>query len=128
MTKTMRSRKQASEMGFLKRVAGVSPRDKVRSPVDCEEVGIKPLLLCAERIQLRWFGHLVKDASWSLPCGGVPGTSSREEAPEQTQVQVERLYLCTGLQSDQADVAREREVCGLLLKLVPPLTPPQISG
>ncbi len=46
--------------------------------------------------------------------------SSWEEAPGQTQVQVERSYLCTGLgtprdpQSELFDVARQR-VC-----LVPP--------
>ncbi len=38
-----------------------------------------------------------KDASWLPPSGGVPNMSSWEEVLEQTQVQVERLYLCTGL-------------------------------
>ncbi len=38
-----------------------------------------------------------KDASWMPPCGVVSGTSSWDEVPGQTQVQVERLYLCTGL-------------------------------
>ncbi len=38
-----------------------------------------------------------KDASWSSPHESVPGTPSWEEAPRQAQVQVERLYLCTGL-------------------------------
>ncbi len=38
-----------------------------------------------------------KDASWSLPYGGVPGTSGREETTGKTRIQVERLNLCTGL-------------------------------
>ncbi len=51
--------------------------------------------------------------------------SGWEEAPGQVQVQ-ERLYLCTGLgtpqvpQSELADVARERDVWGPLLTLLPP--------
>ncbi len=59
-------------------------RDKMRSSVIHEELGVEPLLLCVG-----------KDASWSPPCGGVPSTSNWEETPRQTQVQVERLYLCT---------------------------------
>ncbi len=66
-----------------------------------------------------------KDASWLPPFGGVPGRFGWEEFLGQTQVQVERLHLCTGLeiprdpQSELADVAREREVWGPLLKLLP---------
>ncbi len=66
-----------------------------------------------------------KDASWSLPWGDVRGMSSFEEAPRQTQAQVETLYLYTGLgtprdpQSELVDVARKREVCCPLLKLLP---------
>ncbi len=52
MTETMRLKTQAAEMGFLRRVAGVSPRDKVKSEVICD--GLR-----AERTQLRWFRHLV---------------------------------------------------------------------
>ena len=47
-------------MGFLRRVAGVSLRDKVRSSVIREGLGVEPLLLRGERSQLRWFGHLVR--------------------------------------------------------------------
>ncbi len=66
------------------------------------------------------------DASWSPPFGGGPGTLSWEEAPGQTQVEVERLYLCTGLGTPRdppvraANVAREKEVWGPTLKLLLP--------
>ncbi len=48
----------------------------------------------------------------------------RPATTRQTKVQVERLYLCTGLGTlwdppVRADVAKEREVCGPLLKLLP---------
>ncbi len=116
MTERMRSWMQAAEMGFLRRVAGVSLWDKMRSAVICEELEVETLLLCIERSQLVWASG--KDSSWLPPCGGVPAMSSWKEAPGQTQVQVERLYLCTGLGtpwdpwSELTDVAGEREVWG----------------
>ncbi|KAJ7996720.1 hypothetical protein DPEC_G00239960 [Dallia pectoralis] len=54
-------------MGFLRKVAGLSLRDRVRSSVIREELGVEPLLLCVERSQLRWFGHLVR-----MPPGRLP--------------------------------------------------------
>ncbi|KAI3353716.1 hypothetical protein L3Q82_004956 [Scortum barcoo] len=41
-------------------VAGRSLRDKVRSSVTREELGVELLLLCIERSQLRWLGHLFR--------------------------------------------------------------------
>ncbi len=58
MTKRMRLRIQAAEIGFIRRVAGVSLRDKVRSSVIREGLGVELLLLCTERSQLRSFEHL----------------------------------------------------------------------
>ncbi len=77
---------EATEMGFV--------REKVRSSVICEELGVEPLLLCVKRSRLRWFGHLVR-----MP----PGHLSKEvfqvrpTKKKQTQDQVERLFPCTGL-------------------------------
>ncbi|KAK3516227.1 hypothetical protein QTP70_006372 [Hemibagrus guttatus] len=64
MTKRIRSRLQSAEMSFLRRVAGCSLRDRVRSSVTREE----PLLLYIERGQLRWLGHLFR-----MPPGRLPG-------------------------------------------------------
>ena len=74
-TERTRSRVQAAEMGFLRRVAGVSLRDRVRSSAVREELGSEPLLLCLERSQLRWFGHLGKD----VPLGASLGRFSRHD-------------------------------------------------
>ncbi len=63
-------------------------RDKMRSSVICQGLGVEPLLFCAEVV-----GASGKDASWSPPCGGVPVSTSWEDAPVQTQ----RDYICTGL-------------------------------
>ncbi|KAK3522831.1 hypothetical protein QTP86_004670 [Hemibagrus guttatus] len=55
-------------MSFLCRVAGRSLRDRVRSSVTWEELGVEPLLLHIERGQLRWLGHLFR-----MPPGRLPG-------------------------------------------------------
>ncbi len=49
---------QAAEMDFLWRAAGISLREKVRSSVTREGLGVEPMLLCLERTPLRWFRHL----------------------------------------------------------------------
>ncbi|KAK3528750.1 hypothetical protein QTP70_011199 [Hemibagrus guttatus] len=59
---------QAAEMSHLRRVAGHSLRDRVRSSVTREELGVEPLLLHIERGQLRWLGHLFR-----MPPGRLPG-------------------------------------------------------
>ncbi|KAI3377115.1 hypothetical protein L3Q82_000066 [Scortum barcoo] len=55
------------KMSFLRRVAGRSLRDRVRSSVTREELGVEPLLLHIERSQLRWLGHLFR-----MPPGRLP--------------------------------------------------------
>uniref|UniRef100_A0A671UC54 ribonuclease H n=1 Tax=Sparus aurata TaxID=8175 RepID=A0A671UC54_SPAAU len=126
MTERMRSRVQAAEMGFLRRVAGVSLRDRVRSSAIREGLGVEPLLLCVERSQLRWFGHLMR-----MPPGRLPRevflarpTGRRPRGRPRTRwtdyissLAWERLGIP---QSELADVAGERDVWGSLLKLLPP--------
>ena len=46
MTERTRSRVQAAKMGFLRRVAGVTHRARVRSSAIREELRVQPLLLC----------------------------------------------------------------------------------
>ncbi|TWW56792.1 hypothetical protein D4764_08G0007790 [Takifugu flavidus] len=55
-------------MSFLRRVAGLSLRDRVRSSAIREELGVESLLLRVERSQMRWLGHLVR-----MPPGRLPG-------------------------------------------------------
>ncbi|TWW59701.1 hypothetical protein D4764_06G0012310 [Takifugu flavidus] len=61
MTERTRSRIQAAEMSFLRRVAGLSLRDRVRSSDIREGLGVEPLLLHIERSQSGgsgiWLGH-----------------------------------------------------------------------
>ncbi|TWW74357.1 hypothetical protein D4764_14G0003580 [Takifugu flavidus] len=67
MTERTRLRIQAAEMSFLRRVAGLSLRDRVRSSDIREGLGVEPLLLHIERSQLGWLGHLARMPSGRLP-------------------------------------------------------------
>ncbi|KAK3525020.1 hypothetical protein QTP86_013357 [Hemibagrus guttatus] len=92
MTERVRFRIQAAEMSFLRRVAGHSLRDRVRSSVTREELGVEPLLLHIERGQLRWLGHLFR-----MPPGRLPGEVFRACPTGKTQDTLERLCLSAGL-------------------------------
>ncbi|KAK0151078.1 Craniofacial development protein 2 [Merluccius polli] len=130
MTERTRSRVQAAEMSFLRRVAGLSLRDRVRSSVIREELGVDPLLLRVERSQMRWLGHLVR-----MPPGRLPGevfrarpTGRRPRGRPRTRWRdyVSRLaWERLGIpQEELAEVAGEREVWASLLRLLPPRPDP----
>ncbi|XP_061647372.1 uncharacterized protein LOC133486367 [Phyllopteryx taeniolatus] len=68
VTERTRSRIQAAEMSFLRRVSGLSLRGRVRSSVIREDLRVEPLLLHIERTQMRWLGHLIQ-----MPPGRLPG-------------------------------------------------------
>ena len=55
-------------MRFLRRVARLSLRDRVRSAAIWEELRIEPIFLRTERSQLRWFRNLIR-----MPSGRRPG-------------------------------------------------------
>ena len=130
VTERTRSRVQAAEMSFLRRVAGLSLRDRVRSSVIREELGVDPLLLRVERSQMRWLGHLVRmppgrlpgEVFWARPTGrrprGRPRTRWRDYV---SRLAWERL----GIPQEELDeVAGEREVWASLLRLLPPRPDP----
>ncbi|KAK3569468.1 hypothetical protein QTP86_031437, partial [Hemibagrus guttatus] len=116
MTERVRSRIQAAEMSFLRRVTGRSLRDRVRSSVTREELGVEPLLLHIKRGQLRWLGHLFR-----MPLGRLPGevfracpTGKRPRGRPRTRWRdyVFRLaWERLGVPPEELEeVAREREV------------------
>ena len=67
MTERVRSRVQASEMRFVRRIEGVTLFNKVRSCEIRKSLNIEPLLLRIERSQLRWFGHVSRTPQERLP-------------------------------------------------------------
>ncbi|TWW55949.1 hypothetical protein D4764_09G0009990 [Takifugu flavidus] len=86
MTERTRSRVQAAEMSFLRRVAGLSLRDRARSSAIREELGVEPLLLHVERNQMRWIGHLVRmplDTSLMRCSGHIPPDQIMGQQPQQ---------------------------------------------
>ncbi|KAI3370744.1 hypothetical protein L3Q82_007287 [Scortum barcoo] len=87
-------------MSFLRRVAGRSLRDRVRSSVTREELGVEPLLLRLHReesAEVAWAS--VSDAPWTRLPREVfqAGMSHREEASGKTQDTLEKLCLSAGL-------------------------------
>ena len=126
VTERTRSRIQTAEMSFLRRVSGLSLRDRVRSSDIRERLKVEPLLLRIERSQMRWFGHLVR-----MPPGRLPGevfracpTGRRPRGRPRTrwrdyvsQLAWERLGI---LPEELVEVAGERRVWASLLRLLPP--------
>ena len=127
MTERMRSRVQAAEMRFLRRVAGVTLLDRVRNTAIREDLGVEPLLLRIERSQLRWLGHvlrmpperLVKQVLLSNPVGTRPrGRPRRRWKDQVSQICSERLSLENW--ADIISVAEDRDKWrGLLRGLTP---------
>ncbi len=109
MTERTRYRIQAA-VSFLRRVAGRSLRDRVRSSVTREELRVEPLLLDIERSQLRWLGHLFQMPPGSLPGEVLPGASHWEEATGKTQDTLEGLCLMTGLGTPRNPLEEQEEV------------------
>ena len=126
MTERTGSQIQAAEMSFLRRVAGRSLRDRVRSSVTREELGVEPLLLHVERSQLRWLGHLYRmppgrlprEVFRACPTGRRPRGRPRTRWGDYvTRLAWERL----GVPPEELEeVSGEREVWGSLLRLLPP--------
>ena len=130
VTERTRSRIQAAEMSFLRRVSGLSLRDRMRSSVIRERLKVEPLLLRIERSQMRWLGHLVRMPPERLPhmvfrarpTGKRPRGRPRKRWRDYiAQLAWERL----GIPPEELDeVAGEREAWAPLLELLPPRPDP----
>ena len=60
MIEKTRSQVQAAEMGFLRKIRGLSLLDKVKSADIRQSLNIKLLLLRIERSRLNWYGHVTR--------------------------------------------------------------------
>ena len=60
MNEKVKPRVQAAEMGFLRRINGLTLLDEVNSADIRESLNIESLLLRLERSQLRWYGHVAR--------------------------------------------------------------------
>uniref|UniRef100_A0A8C6NUV0 Reverse transcriptase domain-containing protein n=1 Tax=Nothobranchius furzeri TaxID=105023 RepID=A0A8C6NUV0_NOTFU len=120
---TVRTRSwiQAAEMSFLRIVAGLSLRDRVRSSVIREGFGVDPLLLHIERSQLRWLGHLVRMPPERLPGEVFQARSTRRRPKGRPRTRWRDSHLARerlGIPLEElAQVAGEREVWASHLSL-----------
>ncbi|KAF7652554.1 hypothetical protein LDENG_00095270 [Lucifuga dentata] len=126
VTEKTRSWIQAAEMRFLRRVSGLTLRDRVRSSDIREGLGVELLLLRIERSQLRWFGHLIR-----MPPGRFPrevfqarptGKRSRGRPRTRWRNYISRLaWEHLGVPQEELEgLAGDREVRTGLLSLLPP--------
>ena len=79
LNEKVRSRVQAAEMGFLRRINGLTLL--VKSADIRESLNIESLLLRLERSQLRWYGHVTRMSQQriakKLPCSTPIGRMPR---------------------------------------------------
>ena len=102
-----------------------SRRDRVRSSVTWEELGVAPLLLHVERSQLRWLGHLYqmppgclpREVFLACPTGRRPQGRPRTRWSDYvTRLDRERLRI---LPDELEEVSGVREVWASLLRQLP---------
>ena len=60
LTNRIKSRLQGMEMKYLRRVKGITRRDRIRNEAVREELKIEPILETIENNKLKWFGHLIR--------------------------------------------------------------------
>lgn len=60
LTKEQRSKIQATEMKFLRRVKGITRMDRIRNETVRDELNITSVQEWIEQQQLKWYGHLIR--------------------------------------------------------------------
>jgi len=124
MTEAVVSQVQASVITFLRRVHGVTLRDKVRSCKIHEALNVKPLLR-KERSQLRWFGHVARMSQERLARHVLLATATGkrpqiEEGPGGVSTTPTLLGpVLVWSQQKPFAIAENREMLRVLLGLVP---------
>ena len=133
MNEKVRSRVQAAEMGFLRRISGLTLLDKVKSADIRESLNIEALLLRPERSQLRWYGHVTRMSqertAKKLLCSTPIGRRPRGRPRTRWRDYVEDLSRSRlGIPGEHLSfIAEDRDAWRLQLEL-PPRDPPRISG
>ena len=125
----VRSRVQAAEMGFLRRISGLTLLDKVKSADIRESLNIEALLLRLERSQLRWYGHVTRISqertAKKLLCSTPIGRRPRGRPRTRWQDYVEDLsWSRLGTPAEHLSfVAEDRDAWRIQLELLPPRHP-----
>ena len=122
MNEKVRSRVQAAEMGFLRKINGLTLLDKVKSADIRESLNIESLLLRLERSQLRWYGHKLL---CSKPIGRRP--RGRPKTPWRDYVE-DLSWSRLGIPEEHLSLLRRIEMLKGSNSSCCPLDPPRISG
>ena len=129
MNKKVRSRVQAAEMGFLRRISDLTLLDKVKSADIRESPNIESLLFRLEKKQLRWYGHVTrmfherttKKLLCSTPIGRRPRGRFRTRWRDYEE---DFSWFRLGISAEHLSfVAEDRDSWRIQLELLPPRPP-----
>ena len=129
MNKKVRSRAQAAEMGFLRRISGLILLNKVKSADICETLNIESLLFRLETSQLRGYGHVTRMSheriAKKLLCSPPIGLRPRGRLRTRWRDYVEDLgWSRLGIPAERLSfVAEDRDTWRIQLELLPPRPP-----
>ena len=111
LTERTRSRVQAAEMRFLRRIVGVTRMDRIRNTDIRLELGVEPLLLSVEKTQLRWFGHVLRMDAERVArqiCFAVPD-GRRPVGRPRTRWKDQLIELCGRMEVAPDDIQAQAE-------------------
>ena len=133
ITERVRSKVQASEMRFLRKIKGVTLFNRMRSSEVRKSLNNEPLLLRIETFQPRCFGHVNRMPQERLPKQALLAKANNRRPvglprTRQTNYIEDLGWNRLGLRpSEIMDVMEDREVWRLNLQLLPP-QPSRKSG
>ena len=125
MLTALLSRVQAAEMGFLRRISGLTLLDKVKSEDIRESLDIELLLLRLERSHMRWYGHVTrmsqektaKKQLYSTPIGRRPRGRPRTQRRDYVE---DLSWFRLGILAERLSFfAEDRDAWRLQLELLP---------
>ena len=129
MNEKVRSRVHAAEMGFLRRISGLTSLDEVKSADIRESLNVESLLLRLERSQLRWYGHVTrmfqertaKKLLCSTPIGRRPRGRPRIRWRDYVE---DHSWSRLGIPAEHLSfVVENRDAWRIQLELLPPRPP-----
>ena len=129
MNEKVRCRVQATEMGFLRRISGLTLLDKDKSADIRESPNIEALLIRLERSQLPWYGHMTRMSqertAKKLLCSTPIGRRPRGRLRTRWRDYVEDLsWSRLRIPAEHLSfVAEDRDAWRLQLALLPPRPP-----
>ena len=133
MNEKVKSPVQVAEMGFLRKISGLTLLDKVNKANIRESLNMKSLLLRPEKSQLRWYRHVTQmyqeRTAKKLLCSTPIGRRPRGRPKTRWRDYVEGFsWSRLGIPAEHLSfVAEDRDAWSIQLELLP-LPPLRMSG